>query len=82
MAQESTRPGRGLAPAGESGRAGSDTNAASVVTTYDRPFSNDREALTQNMLVVGTVKNGGVTFARAEDASRNAIVQRKLARSQ
>ncbi|MGJ7511511.1 ABC transporter substrate-binding protein [Variovorax sp. GT1P44] len=51
-----------------------------VVTTYDRPFSNDREALTENMLVVGTVKNGGVTFARAEDATRNTIVQRKLAR--
>lgn len=49
-----------------------------VVTTYDKPFSSeDREALTQNMLVVGTVKNGAVTFAHAEDAARNNIVQRK-----
>jgi branched-chain amino acid transport system substrate-binding protein len=49
-----------------------------VVTTYDKPFSSeDREALTQNMLVVGSVKNGAATFAHAEDAARNNIVQRK-----
>ncbi len=35
-----------------------------VVTTYDKPFgSQDKEALSANMLVVGTVKNGQVTFA-------------------
>ncbi|MDM0020576.1 ABC transporter substrate-binding protein [Variovorax saccharolyticus] len=51
-----------------------------VVTTYDKPFSSeDKEALTPNMLVVGTVKNGQVTFAHAEDATRNRIVQRKQA---
>jgi len=49
-----------------------------VVTTYDRPFGGgDREALTPNMLVVGTVRNGAVTFAHPEDAARNNIVQRK-----
>ncbi|HSS40786.1 MAG TPA: ABC transporter substrate-binding protein, partial [Polyangia bacterium] len=51
-----------------------------VVTTYDKPFgSQDKEALSANMLVVGTVKNGQVTFAHAEDATRNRIVQRKQA---
>jgi hypothetical protein len=29
------------------------------------------------MLVVGTVKNGLVTFARPEDSMRNHVVQRK-----
>ncbi|MDM0047801.1 ABC transporter substrate-binding protein [Variovorax sp. J22R115] len=48
-----------------------------VVTTYEKPFRNDREALSQNMLVVGTVKNGLVTFAHPEDAMRNHVVQRK-----
>ncbi len=49
-----------------------------VVTTYDRPFSkDDKDALTPNMLVVGVVKNGLVTFAHPEDAKRNTFVQRK-----
>ncbi|WP_444814706.1 ABC transporter substrate-binding protein [Variovorax flavidus] len=48
-----------------------------VVTTYDKPFRDDREALSSNMLVVGTVKNGRVTFAHPEDAVRNNVVQRK-----
>jgi branched-chain amino acid transport system substrate-binding protein len=49
-----------------------------VVATYDKPFSsNDKDALTANMLVMGQVKNGLVTFAYPEDAKRNLIVQRK-----
>ncbi len=49
-----------------------------VVATYERPFSpNDKDAITQNMLVMGMVKNGGVTFAYPEDAKRNLFVQRK-----
>ncbi|MEJ7685818.1 MAG: ABC transporter substrate-binding protein [Variovorax sp.] len=49
-----------------------------VVTTYDRPFSkDDKDALTPNMLVVGVVKNGLVTFAHPADAKRNTFVQRK-----
>ncbi len=49
-----------------------------VVTTYDRPFSaSDKDAITRNMLVVGMVKNGAITFAYPEDAKRNLIVQRK-----
>ena len=49
-----------------------------VVATYDQPFSKqDKEATTQNMLVMGLVKNGAVTFAYPEDAKRNLFVQRK-----
>ncbi len=49
-----------------------------VVATYERPFSlNDKDAISQNMLVMGKVSNGVVTFARPEDAKRNAVVKRK-----
>lgn len=49
-----------------------------VVTTYNRPFSpDDKEAITDNMLVMGMVKNGAVTFAYADDAKMSVIVQRK-----
>jgi branched-chain amino acid transport system substrate-binding protein len=49
-----------------------------VVSTYDKPFSvDDKDAVTPNMLVMGKVKNGAVTFAYPEDARRNLLVQRK-----
>ena len=49
-----------------------------VVATYEQPFTKqDKDAITQNMLVMGMVKNGAVTFAYAEDAKRNLFVQRK-----
>ena len=49
-----------------------------VVATYEQPFSlQDKDATTQNMLVMGMVKNGGVTFAYPDDAKRNLFVQRK-----
>ena len=49
-----------------------------VVATYERPFSlQDKDAITQNMLVMGVVKNGAVTFAYPQDAKRNLFVQRK-----
>jgi branched-chain amino acid transport system substrate-binding protein len=49
-----------------------------VVATYEKPFSaEDKDAITQNMLVVGMVKDGGVTFAYPQDAKRNLFVQRK-----
>jgi branched-chain amino acid transport system substrate-binding protein len=49
-----------------------------VVSTYERPFSaQDKDAVSANMLVMGQVKNGAVTFAYPEDARRNLIVQRK-----
>jgi branched-chain amino acid transport system substrate-binding protein len=49
-----------------------------VVATYEQPFSAEsKDALTPNMLVMGMVKNGAVTFAYPEDAKRNLFVQRK-----
>lgn len=49
-----------------------------VVATYEKPFSlEDKEAISQNMLVVGLVRNSAVTFAYPEDARRNLFVQRK-----
>ncbi len=49
-----------------------------VVATYEHPFTaKDKVALTQDMLVMGMVKNGKVTFAYAEDAKRNLLVRRK-----
>lgn len=49
-----------------------------VVSTYDKPFSvQDKDAITRNMLVIGMVKNGAITFAYPEDAKRNLIIQRK-----
>ena len=49
-----------------------------VVATYERPFSlEDKDAITPNMMVMGLVRNGAVTFAYPEDAKRNLFVQRK-----
>jgi len=49
-----------------------------VVATYERPFSaEEKEAITSNMLVMGKVQAGAVTFAYPEDAKRNLLVQRK-----
>jgi len=49
-----------------------------VVATYDRPFTpDDKEALTSNMLVMGQVRKGRITFAYPEDARRNLFIQRK-----
>lgn len=49
-----------------------------VTATYEQPFSpQDKDATTQNMLVMGMVRNGAVTFAYPEDAKRNLFVQRK-----
>lgn len=49
-----------------------------VVATYEKPFSpDDKDAVTPNMLVMGKVRNGAVTFAYPEDAKRNLFVQRK-----
>ena len=49
-----------------------------VVATYEQPFTaSDKDATTANMLVMGQVKNGAITFAYPEDAKRNLFVQRK-----
>ncbi|MCX7256322.1 MAG: ABC transporter substrate-binding protein [Polaromonas sp.] len=50
-----------------------------AVATYDRPFSSsDKDAFTANMLLLGTVKGGVVTYAYPEDVKRNVFAQRKL----
>lgn len=49
-----------------------------VVATYEKPFTAaSKDAVSPNMLVMGMVKNGAVTFAYPQDAKRNLIVQRK-----
>jgi branched-chain amino acid transport system substrate-binding protein len=49
-----------------------------VVTTYAKPFSKeDKDAITANMLYMGQIKNGAVSFAYPEDAKRNLVIQRK-----
>lgn len=49
-----------------------------VVATYERPFTlEDKDAVTENMLVMGKVQKGAITFAYPEDARRNLEVQRK-----
>jgi branched-chain amino acid transport system substrate-binding protein len=49
-----------------------------VVATYDKPFGpDDKDAISANMLVMGMVRDGRVTFAYPEDAKRNLMVQRK-----
>jgi branched-chain amino acid transport system substrate-binding protein len=54
------------------------SNYYGVVATYEKPFSaTDKDALTANMLVMGQVKNGVITFANPDDARRNLLVQRK-----
>ena len=53
-------------------------NYYGVTATHERPFSKDsHDAITSNMLVMGMVKNGAVTFAYPEDRTRNLFVQRK-----
>jgi branched-chain amino acid transport system substrate-binding protein len=48
-----------------------------VVTTYERPFAtNDHEAITDNMVVMGEVRRGLVVFTHKEDRIA-AIVGRK-----
>lgn len=72
------RDGNLTGPAIKSALEGKNRTYYGVVATYDQPFSkDDKDATTQNMLVMGMVKNGAVTFAYSEDAKRNLFVQRK-----
>lgn len=49
-----------------------------VAATHEHPFSkDDKDAMTSNMLVMGMVKNGAVTFAYPQDRTRNLFVKRK-----
>ncbi len=49
-----------------------------VTATHQNPFTkDDKDAVSANMLVMGMVKNGLVTFAYPEDKTKNLFVQRK-----
>ena len=49
-----------------------------AVATYDHPFSAaDKDAFTSNMLLLGQVKGGVVTYAYPADIKRNVFAQRK-----
>lgn len=49
-----------------------------VVTTYERPFSSsDHDAVSRNMVWLGTWRKGDIHFAYPEDAKRAAVMQRK-----
>jgi branched-chain amino acid transport system substrate-binding protein len=49
-----------------------------VVSTYQAPFSvNDKDAVSGNMLLMGTVKGGVITYAYPEDAKKAFVSQRK-----
>ena len=49
-----------------------------VVTTYDKPFSaSDHDAITSNMLWLGTWHGGDRAFAYKEDEKRSTIIRRK-----
>ena len=49
-----------------------------VVTTYDKPFTKtDHDAITDNIPVMGEVKNGRVVYAYQEDADRGSDIRVK-----
>jgi len=49
-----------------------------VVTTYMRPFTpEDHDAITENMLVVGIVRNGRIDYAFEEDARQSHGIRHK-----
>jgi len=51
---------------------------STVVTRYKKPFSKtDHEAITQNMLFMGEVRRGKVTYAYKEDEKSSLIVRKK-----
>jgi branched-chain amino acid transport system substrate-binding protein len=49
-----------------------------VVTTYDRPFSNtDHDAISANMLWLGTWQGGERAYVYKDDAARASVIRRK-----
>lgn len=55
-----------------------DRGVEGVVSTYLHPFSpDDHDALTENMLVLGVVRQGRIEYAFQEDARRSFAVRRK-----
>ncbi len=57
-----------------------DRGIEGVVTTYIGPFTPlDHDAITENMLVVGIVRNGHVDYAFEEDARQSHAIRHKRA---
>ncbi|MBT0960834.1 ABC transporter substrate-binding protein [Denitromonas iodatirespirans] len=55
-----------------------DRGVEGVVTTYIRPFTpEDHDAITENMLVLGVVRQGRIEYAFKEDARRSFAIRRK-----
>lgn len=55
-----------------------DRGVEGVVSTYIHPFTaDDHDALTENMLVLGVVRQGRIEYAFQEDARRSFAVRRK-----
>ncbi len=49
-----------------------------VVTTYDKPFSaSDHDAISANMLWLGTWQGGERTYVYKDDAARASVIRRK-----
>ncbi|HLO64614.1 MAG TPA: ABC transporter substrate-binding protein [Azonexus sp.] len=49
-----------------------------VITTYSPPFTkDDHEALSDNMVLMGEIKQGQVGFAHPDDEKRSLLVHRK-----
>lgn len=49
-----------------------------VITTYERPFTHDdHEAISENMVFMGEIKNGKIVFAYPEDERRSLLGQKK-----
>jgi branched-chain amino acid transport system substrate-binding protein len=54
-----------------------------VITNYNKPFSpEDHDAITENMLIMGKVKQGRVDYAYAEDQKRGTTIRVKQQREQ
>lgn len=52
-----------------------------VITLHEQPFTpQDHDAISANMLMLGVVRNGRVTYAYADDARRGMVSRRKESR--
>ncbi|MCH8621232.1 ABC transporter substrate-binding protein [Undibacterium sp. TS12] len=51
---------------------------STIISRYKKPFSkNDHEAVARNMLFIGEIRRGKVTYAYKEDANSSLIVRTK-----
>lgn len=54
------------------------TKVDGIITVYDKPFTKaDHDAITDNIPVMGEVKNGRVVYAYKEDAEKGADIRLK-----